>query len=150
MPHIGYFPPREFPKPLAIVAGASLPGQEDMDWYITDSEIRAHTALTLHVLRAPVILPHGATLVKATLYGYRDDAQAILRASFVRLNRQNVAQNTIQLNATWTGGYDSVEGTTFNYPQIDNINYDWGLRIEVDPNDAVEDVRFCSFVIDWN
>lgn len=149
MPNIGWFPVPAYPKPLNIGPGDLIPALDSQDWYHTPELVRPRTALSIQKWYAPVILPQGAVTTKATLYGYREDAQAIFRCTLVRFDRETSSPNSIQLVADWTDGYGSIEGTTFNYPVIDNVNYTYVLMVEIDANDAVTDAWFTCFVLEW-
>ena len=150
MPHIGNFPERGCPKPLAIPPPAFVPGDDAYDWKIFPTWVQNRSALTLTEFYAPVFLPQGVTVKKLTLYGYRDDAAATMTLALFHNDREGIQTSMVLVTADWETGYSSREQTTIADAKIDNENRNYSLRLQLDPNDAVGDVKFTGALIDWD
>ena len=137
-------------KPLIVGCHEFVPQQDTYDFLRTDYYLQNGTVLTLQYFYAPIWLPHGATVNKLTLYGYRDDELAILRLDLVRSTRAGVSEQMAQVLADWTTGLSSGYDDTIDYPVIDNDSYFYHLTVRLDPNDAVNDVCFEAGRIDWS
>ena len=148
-PHVGNFP-REYPKPLAIPTSAFVPQLDTQDWEILQIYVRNRSILTQQNYYAPVYLPDGVTVNKLTLYGNRDDAAAAMSIILRRNLRVGGGETMAEVIADWTTGYSSKSNETIDYPVIDNENYDYSLKLLLDPNDAVTDVMLTGALIGWN
>jgi len=140
-----------FLSPLSIPPAAFVSALDTFDWDCSWTGLKNRAALTLQYFYAPVLLPHGVTVTKVTLYGYRDDALAVLKLSLGRNNRSSaVAQLLVtNLTADWISGYSSIGEDTILYDTIDNETYHYSLIAEMDPNDSVEDVKFLGATVDF-
>jgi len=150
MPHIGYFPPRGFPKPLTISPGAFVPELDTNDWSIDEYALKNRAVFTRQYFHAGVILPHGATVTRMTLYGYRDDVNSSMELTLWRSNRQGVVDRVGYAMGNFTGGYGNISDVDIDNPVIDNINYTYSLHFSMNPNDSVEDCYLTGVVIDWH
>lgn len=149
MPHIGYFPPVGFPKPLVIPPSAFLAGQDTEDWDVNANQLGNSVVTSAQYFWAPVLLPHGATVTKLTLYGYLASAANQVT---LRLYRGDRTFNTItmaEVVITFAPGYQSAYDDTINSPVVDNLNYNYGLYVELDPDAAPGDALICGALIDW-
>ena len=147
MPNIGNFPFRL--SPLSIPPSAFVPYDDSYDWMISYEVLNNRTSLEVHVYYAPVILPQGVTVSKLTLYGYRNDALAVMMLTLRRVARDATAVEMASITAGWTIEWDSAYDDTIGYATIDNENYSYVLEIELDPNDDVGDVRFSGAKIEF-
>ena len=149
MPHIGSFPAVGFPKPFIVPAPAFVPLGSDQDWIIKLKELRNKASLSSQEFNAPVCLPNGVTVTKLTLVGYRTAEVDTLELRLIRVSSAGSEQIMATVVADWLYGYGSTETTTISYAKIDNANYFYGLRADVDPDSVVTDARFTRAVIEW-
>ena len=150
MPHIGNFPPVGYPKPLIVGALEFLPGDDTYDFVTSEYMIRARTSLTPQYFFGPVLLPHGATVTKLTLYGARTDELAAMTLYLRRLGLLIMADDSMAtVIADWIGMQGSGFDDTIDYAVIDNDTYYYGLQLVLDPNALVTDVIFAAARIDW-
>ena len=147
MPHTGNFPPKL--SPLSIPAAAFVPYNDIYDFTIDHTQIFNRTSLEIHLYYAPVILPHGATVSKVTLYGYRNDALAAMTLILYRVDPTESVAEMAMLMADWTLGAGSIYDDTIDYATIDNENYQYILEVGLDPNDDISDVRFFGAKIEF-
>ena len=149
MPHIGNFPERGFPKPLAINGAAFVPSDDTHQWTIQANLLLNRVTLEFQNFWAPVYLPQGAKITKITMYGYRDDVLATMECVLLRVDNLGDVISMGWVTADWTDGNGSGYDDTISPDTIDNENYSYGLNLKLDPNDDVQDVKFFRFVIDW-
>ena len=150
MPHLGYFPPREFPKPLSISPGAFVPMLDTYDWDIGSVWIRPRASLESQGFQSSVLLPYGAVVEKLGLHGYRVDADSRLSLELRRVSLVGIVDSMALVEADWTTGASVGYDASINYPVIDNRNYRYCLQLVIDPNDAITDCWFWTAVIVWN
>ena len=150
MPHVGNFPERGYPKPLAMGPEHFGPLNDTYQFFRDATVLRNSTVLTIQNFYAPVVLPQGAKVQKVTLYGYRDDALATLGLRMYRSDRVGNMLIMADMSADWTDGYGSIEDTTIDYDTIDNETYTYDLMVSLSPNDDVNDVRYTAGVIEWS
>ena len=150
MPHVGNFPEPGFPKPLSIHSSEFVP-KEDTDQFTRDvGYLRNRGILTPQYYYAPVYLPHKATVTKLILYGYRDAEASSLILSLYSIDHVGTGAVMAEVNADWTTGFSSGYDDTITDPVIDNENYNYLLRLTLDP-DAVEgNVQLVHAVIEWS
>ena len=147
MPHTGNFPSKL--SPLSIPPPAFVPYNETYDWVIDSGVLWNRTSLEIHLYYAPVILPHGATVSKVTLYGYRNDALATMSLILFRVNRTGNGVEMAMLMADWVLGWSSIYEDNISYATVDNENYQYVLEVGLDPNDNIGDVRFTGAKIEF-
>ena len=150
MPHVGNFPERGYPKPLSIGPPEFMPQTEAVEFDITNEHLNNHTALGEQVFWAHVKLPHHANVTKLTLYGYKDAAGGFVQLTLLRFDRQFTSTVMAACSITGETGYQSVSDDTIDVPEVDNENYDYGLRLNIDPDADVGDNYFTGSKIDWN
>ena len=138
------------PMPLSIGPMAFMPVYDTDDFQIDLSMICKNTGLDPATFNAPVYFPHGATVTKLTLVGYRDDAAATLILRLRRTNDAGTTQLMAEVFADWTIGDSSGYDDTIDYATIDNVNWRYYLTLVLDPNDQVTDVRMYRVVIEWS
>lgn len=129
-------------SPVSIHPAAFIPLDDAEDWDVTAVRLANRASLNLQGFYAPVILPHGVTVTKVTLYGYRDDAAASMLLRLRRTDRQGSNDIMALAQANWTDGYNSIYDDTIASALIDNENYSYSLELQLNPNDSVNDVRF--------
>ena len=149
MPHIGNFPSVGYPSPLSIGPSAFVPRVDTQDWFVDVHRLRNSVTLEAQSFRGPLILPHGVTITKLTLYGYRDVAGAELTIGLYRGNLAISQQQMAIITADWTDGWGSKSTTAITYPVIDNNNYTYGFQLNIDPQAIVEDLMFSGVIVDW-
>ena len=150
MPHIGYFPKPEYPRPLAIGSPAFVPRSDEYDWFIGENDLENRTVVNGQSFYAPVFLPHRATVTKLKLWGYRSDAGASLQLTLERITLAGYIETMANLTADWTDGNGSIETTTINYATIDNAAYHYILKVYLNPAVIASDGYFKHAKIYWS
>ena len=135
-------------KIVSIPAAAFVPSLDTYDWTISYETLWNRASLELQAYYAPVNLPHGATVSKLTLYGYRDDALASLELFMWRMDRITGGMEMAYINADWALGWGSGYDDTIVSPVIDTENYSYVLDVRLDPNDDASEVRFSGAKIE--
>jgi len=150
MPHIGNFPERGHPRPLAIPPAIFVPEEDVFDYRCYTSGLRNGTTLTLQTFFGPVFLPHRATVTKLTLLGYRTTGGSTLRLELLKAPPGLGPTCMVWVAADWTDGYGSKSSTMIMEAVIDNENYCYGLMLEIDPDAVVTDCIFTAAIIEWS
>ena len=148
-PHVGNFP-REYPKPLTIGCSAFVPWSDQYDWEIATEGIRNRASLESQNYYAPVLLPDGVTINKVTLIGYKDDELAVMRVQLWRADWSEGTTLMAEAVAPNWGDNGSISDTSITEPVVDNDNYFYGVMVELDPNDSINDVRLHGVQVHWN
>ena len=130
--------------------GALLPGEDTLDYILGGFGFQNRTSLTSQLFHAPVFLPQGAKVKRLTLVGFRDDALATMQLRLQRVTDAFSPEPMATVTADWTIGNSSGYTETIAYPDIDNETYSYMIDVALDPNDAVEDVKFYRAKIDWD
>lgn len=149
MPHFGYFAPIGYPKPLIIPAASFVPELDTQDWLIHVECVRNNAVLTQQRFNSGVLLPHGVTVKRLTLIGWRNDAAASMVLVLARRSHDGDQIIMTSVTADWTIGDSEGYSETISGAVIDNNNYYYSLYLTLDPNDSVLDVRFRKARIDW-
>ncbi|MBA7494449.1 hypothetical protein ES702_05025 [subsurface metagenome] len=136
-------------SPISIPAAAFMPRHDTYNWSNYGSYLMNRTDLTSQSFTAPVFFPPGVTVTKVVLYGYRNDADAILSLALYRIGRD--ASATLMSNniANWIDEWNSIEDTTIIVPTIDNVNYSYVFILALDPDVSVLNVRLNSAKIEF-
>ncbi len=150
MPHVGNFPKPEYPRPLSIGPPAFVPSEDTYDWDLSSSVLNNRSSLALQKFYAPVFLPHGATVTKLKLNGYRTSTGSALKLTLGKNAPEGETLTMASLLADWSDGHGSIETTTIGDAKIDNEAYSYSLEIRLDPDASILDVAFGRVVIDWN
>ena len=127
-----------------------VPLDDTLDYTCDDIDLRNRTTLTEQSFHAPVFLPHGATVTKLTLYGYRSTAGSILGLGLRRVAHPVAQENMAYVGADWTDGEGSGYDDTVDYAVIDNENYYYHLLLTIDPDASVDDCYFYNAKIEWS
>lgn len=138
-----------YPSPLSISPAAFTPIFDTYDWYITQHTVKNRAGLVIQYYAAPVNLPHGVTVTKVTLYGYRDDNLSTMALTLYQTDRETNRPSMAGIIADWIDGYGSKYDDTINLAVIDNENYSYGFLLILTPNDAVEDCYFTGAKIEF-
>jgi hypothetical protein len=136
-------------SPMSINPSAFIPPLDTHNFDLDEYRLINRTALTSQYFFAPLNLPHAATLTKLTLYGYRNDALADFLLFLFRTDHATTRVIMASIDAGWTSGYSSGFDDTISSPIIDNDNYQYSLRLTLDPNDSVLDVMFTGAKIEF-
>ena len=150
MPNVGNFPERGCPKPLSIGAPEFMPQTETVEFDITNEHVNNHTVLIEQIFWAHVKLPHRANITRLTLYGYKDAVAGLVQLTLLRFDRQGTSTVMAACSLPGATGYQSDYDDTIDDPEVDNENYDYGLRLNIDPDATVGDSYFTGAKIDWN
>lgn len=138
-----------YPSPLSIPPPAFIPRFDTYNWDNAALSLKNRTALTTQYFYAPVYLPNGVTVSELTLYGYRDDALAVMSLSLYRIDHTGGAVLMGDVNADWIVGDGSGSDSPMALPTVDNVNYSYILSLVLDPNDSVNDVKFFGGTLDF-
>lgn len=138
-----------YPSPISIHPSAFLPERDTVDYQRTPANLWKLTTLGSAMFYAPVILPHGSTITKLTLFGYRDDSEAYLDLYLGRITNAGSNYEMALISADWTNGSGSGYDDTILYSTIDNSSYSYYLKCVINPNDHVDDVILISAQIDF-
>ncbi len=134
----------KFHSPLSIPASAFVPHLNTQDWNLVGYYLNNNAVLTSQSWHAPLNFPQGVTITRFTLFGYRNDAAAVLEIKLRRSDRENSVDTMATITADWTTGWSNKATETIDDPVVDNENYMYYLSLELDPNDSTEDVRFTA------
>jgi len=138
-----------YPSPITISAAAFGPYRDTYDYFIAIEGLGNRTALSQQDYHASICLPHGVTVTKVTLYGYRDDGLATLRLLLRRTGRVGDIATMSDITAGWTTGWSSAYDDSITNPLIDNDDYSYGVVGILDPNDSVLDVKFSGVKVEF-
>ncbi|GAJ07649.1 unnamed protein product, partial [marine sediment metagenome] len=86
---------------------------------------------------------------KITMYYYRTDDLAVLELELRRGDYGGGAVVMATLTANTTTMYESISTESITNPTIDNLNYNYGFRLKINPNDDDQEVRFMGIVIEY-
>lgn len=131
-------------KSFTIHPAAYKPTRATHVFALAGGELDNLSTLNAQTFMANVKMPHGKTVNALALFGFRDDASATLQLT---LHRSDLFGNTAlmgDISATWTDGYNGGTDSSINNAVIDTESYVYYSVINIDPNDAVGDVRFCA------
>lgn len=148
MPRVRGFLPRQL-SPLSIPPAAFVPRSDEQDWLISHDSLHNRVTLESQTFYTPIVLPHGVTISKLTLYGDRDDDLALLRLTLTRDDLAGAFDVMAEITADWITGYSSKYEDTILYPTIDNANYSYSLKVQLTPNDSINDVKFVFAKIEF-
>lgn len=140
---------RDALSPIAISPSAFMPEHNGYDWSITWLRVKNNSTLNPQSFYAPINFPNGVTVTKLTLYGYRDDGSATMTLTLVRNDRENAVSTLASITADWTSGYSSKEHTTIDNSVIDNENYNYALKVSLNPNDSTDDIWLTGVEIEF-
>jgi len=136
-------------SPISVPAPAFTVTRDTYQWTLNDSYLQNRVLISSQYYYAPLYFPNGVTVTKLTLYGYRDDPSSSLRLRLRRIDRIGGASDMALVISNWVDGVNNQETATITNPTIDNVNYAYGLRMEIHPNDYCLDCYFYSAVIDF-
>ncbi|MBA7518426.1 hypothetical protein ES705_10496 [subsurface metagenome] len=137
-------------SPMSFPPPAFVPGDSAYDWVINEYYVENKTSLEEQGFRAPVILPHGVTVTKLTLHGFRNDADANMYLELMRINKAEGVSMMCLIIADWISGCSSKYSENIDYATIDNLNYAYLLYLRLDPNDSTADVRLNGATIEFS
>ncbi|MBA7642921.1 hypothetical protein ES703_50630 [subsurface metagenome] len=150
MPHIGYFPIGQYPRPLVLGSAAFIKRETSFDHRQDWSQLRNDALLTEQIFYAQVVLPQRARVTKLTLIGFRNDALAVMSLKLGGWDRWLGQITLAEVIADWTDGDSSGYDDTIDNPVIDNLSYWYFLEATLDPNDDTFDVALQRVQIDWS
>lgn len=127
-------------SPIAVSPAAFVPSQDNQDWFISWLKVANSANLTSQYFYAPVFFPNGCTITKLTLYGFRNDAAAVMTLSLSRNDRENASSTLASVTADWTTDYSSGEDTSIANAVVDNETYTYAVRLNLNPNDSTGDI----------
>ena len=150
MPNRGNFPERGYPRPLVIPHTAFVPWDDQATWSFTGTMLNVRTGVTFKDFWAPVVLPQGVTIKKATLIGYRTAGASTLSLYMYRLGWDGTQAQMGMVVADWTGGYGSGYDDSISYPLVDNENYQYVVKVRIDPEADPTDCQLQGVSIDYS
>jgi len=136
-------------SPISVPPAAFISNTDGQDYVNATTMLQNRTSLNSQVFVAPVYFPHGVTVVRLTLYGYSDDATAILQIALYRIHRLGGLVEMALVRADWTTGWSNLADESISYALIDNSLYSYSLALSIDPYDSVDNVRFSAAKIDF-
>ena len=136
-------------SPVSIPPPAFVPFLDNQDFEIRQEFLKNRAVLVVQYFVAPVIFPDGVTVTKLTLYGYRDDVDAVLALGLNRVHRLGGSNLMASVTSNWTTGWSSFYDDTINNSIINNGIYSYALVLTLNPNDAVADVKFSGAKIEF-
>lgn len=149
---IGADPPAAggVPSPITVNCAAFGPRDDTVDFDRRSINLNNRTSLTYTTYYANVCLPHGVTITKLTLSGYRDNEATDLYLGLLRVRRNASESEMVGVDADWTDGNGSGEETSISYATIDNTIYSYALYIDISPTNSVGDCVFYCAQIDFS
>lgn len=138
-----------YPSPITIHPSAFTPQDDTVDFYCNEGGLRRRADLNAGFFHAPVMLPHGATVTKLTLYGYRTDGDAALELILRCIDNAGGVNPMATILADWTDGNNSKYEDSIGYATIDNVNSSYYLYAQINPNDDEWDVILRRAKIDF-
>lgn len=136
-------------KPMSFAPGDFVALSETDEYMNTGPELIT-TSFNNRRFYAGIHLPHGAMVTSFRLYGYRDDALAVLELKLYENDMDGTATLVDTITAAWVGGYDNAQVVLGVPLQIDNVTRNTYFELTLDPNDDQGDVRFVGAKINWN
>lgn len=127
-------------SPISLPAAAFRAEDDNLDFFCDATGLRRGTSTDAAYFYHALRLPHGVTLTRLTLFGYRDDANSLISLHIFRVSNAGATVGMIGLDSNWTDGEGSITGTSFMYATINNNDYAYVMRAYIVPNDAVGDV----------
>ncbi len=138
-----------YASPISIHPSSFIPGDDTIDYVTKESGLTERTSFSAFDFFAPVILPNAVTITKLTLYAYRDDGSASLGINLFRCNDAGTKSQMALVSAGWEDGNGSGYDDTIVNPVIDNTAFSYVIELNMNPNDAILDVRLRRIQIDF-
>ena len=139
-----------YPSPITIHPSAFTPQDDTVDYHCYEGGLRRRADLAAGYFHAPVDLPHGVTVSKLILYGFRNDAAAALELILRCVTNTGSVNPMATILADWTDDNGSKEETSIGYATVDNANNSYYLYCQINPNDNVWDVILRRAVIEFS
>jgi hypothetical protein len=79
-----------------------FPERDTYDWISNGVFLRNRAALTAQNFHFSPVFPHGVTITKLTLYGYRDDALSSMQLFLYRINRVAGPTEMASITSNWS------------------------------------------------
>jgi len=141
---------RALHNPISVNSSAFRPHRDTGDFTNYGDILKKRTSTVHNYFLAPVYFPNGVTVTKLTLYGYRDDAAAMMDSYLRRADRVGNLVSMATVRADWTSGYSSAYTTAVGTPVIDNDAYSYFLLVGIDCNDSIDDLGLTGMVIEFS
>lgn len=139
-----------YTSPMSIPPSAFFPEFDTVDFQLSESHLRKLSTFDSAYFYAPVILPHGATITKVTLFGYRQDNNAYLDLFLNRVTNTAGSYQMALIYAEWTDGNGSAYDDTISDATIDNNSNSYHLKCKIQCNDHFDDVKLIRVQIDFS
>lgn len=136
-------------SPMSIHASVFIPQDDQTDYHCYEGGLRRRADLGAAYFHGPVSLPHGVTVTKLILYGYRTDAAATLELILRCVTNAGSVNPMATILADWSDGNGSKEETSIGYDTVDNSTYSYYLYAHIHPNYDVWDVILRRAVIEF-
>jgi len=137
-------------SPMSIHSSVFIPQDDQTDYHSYEGGLRRRADLGAAYFHGPVSLPHGVTVTKLILYGYRTDAAASLELILRCVTNSGSVNPMATISADWTDGNNSKEETSIGYATVNNSTYSYYLYAHIHPNDDVWDVILRRAVIEFS
>lgn len=122
---------------------------DTQDWEILPANLKNRATFNTQIFMAGVHLPHGAIVTNLKAWWYRDDALSTGSCGLKRSDDQENADDMADAGATGTSGFVVVNDSSISNATIDNNTYSYLVRVQLNPNNAVTDIRFIGAVIEY-
>ena len=129
---------------------ANLIPEQDTNVWLIGYDYAGSKDATPTSLSMGITLPQGAIITKLNIRWFRNDAAATGLCSLWRTalsDGGHVEMAVADSNAAT--GFHTVEDSTIASATIDNINYSYGIKLGISPNDAATDVYFYGGYIEY-
>ena len=136
-------------SPISFPPVSFTPRYDTDDFFCQETFIQNRATITVQVFYAPVYFPHGVTVTKVTLYGFRWSIDPELTIHLKRVNRAAGSVLMSTISAAWTDGAGSAYDNSISYATIDNVSYSYVLQLVLNPVRDVSIVSFYSAMIDF-
>ena len=135
--------------PVSINHSAFVPKYSSYNYSRTFDQLANRTVTSNQSFFAHVQLPHGLTVNRVDLYGYRNDVLSVLHLWMYRNDRAGGEDLMADITADWADGYGSKEDASIDDGLIDNDTYTYLFQLSIDPNNDVGDCAFSGAKISF-
>jgi len=133
---------------VSVPAAAFVSYDSAMHWAL-DPYLRNLASPIVVLFRAPVQLPHGATVEKLTCYWYDYNATYDVYMCLRRYNMSYYAEYLAAMVSTGQAGDGSSYDNTIDYATVDNSHYAYIMEVIIWPTPDGNNLKFKYAVIEY-
>ena len=137
-------------KPVSVGPHIFVPASEGYAWFRNNTSLNNRASDSQQLFYGSVQLPHGKTVSKLDLYGYRTDVDSTLAIELRRNNRANTSVLMATCTSNWTDGWGTIADSSITSATIDNDNYSYDIKLEIFTKDNPGDVYFSGARISFS